>query len=258
MIRAIFLDVDGTLISFRTHRIPDSTLKALAEAHRRGVKLFIASGRATGDLADLEQIPYDGVAALNGADCVMRDARVIARHPIPQHDFDRAIELAAHYDFPMALELDRGIFVNRVTPVVEKLAHLVAHPIPEEVDLPALFSRSECCQLCFYCDLETEQRVMSELPGLAASRWCPIFADINVRGVDKATGIAEFATFFGFAADEIMAIGDGGNDVSMLRAAGVGVAMGNACAEALAAADYVTADIDDDGIRRALEHFQVI
>ena len=59
-------------------------------------------------------------------------------------------------------------------------------------------------------------------------------------------------------ADETMAFGDGGNDVAMLRAAGAGVAMGNACDEALAAADYVTASVDDDGIRRALEHFGVI
>ena len=146
MIKAIFLDVDGTLISFKTHRVPASALDALREAHARGVQLFIATGRAAADLADLEAIPYDGVAALNGGDCLMRDGRVVA----------------------------------------------------------------------------------------------------------------EFAAHFGFAIGETMAFGDGGNDVAMLRAAGAGVAMGNACDEALAAADYVTASVDDDGIRRALEHFGVI
>ena len=64
MIKAIFLDVDGTLISFKTHRVPASALEALREAHARGVQLFIATGRAAADLADLEAIPYDGVAAL--------------------------------------------------------------------------------------------------------------------------------------------------------------------------------------------------
>ena len=64
MIKAIFLDVDGTLISFKTHRVPASALDALREAHARGVQLFIATGRAAADLADLEAIPYDGVAAL--------------------------------------------------------------------------------------------------------------------------------------------------------------------------------------------------
>ena len=74
MTKAIFLDVDGTLISFKTHRVPASALEALREAHARGVQLFIATGRAAADLADLEAIPYDGVAALNGADCLMRSA----------------------------------------------------------------------------------------------------------------------------------------------------------------------------------------
>ena len=63
--------------------------------------------------------------------------------------------------------------VNRVTPEVERLAHMVAHPVPEQTDLRALFERSECCQMCFYLDTEAERRVMAQLPGLAASRWCP-------------------------------------------------------------------------------------
>ena len=125
-------------------------------------------------------------------------------------------------------------------------------------DLRELFGRVECCQLCFYFDAETQRRVMAELPTLVASRWCPIFADVNVAGIDKATGMEEFMRSYGFSAAEVAAFGDGGNDVAMLRAAGAGVAMGNACDEALAAADYVTASVDDDGIRRALEHFGVI
>lgn len=50
MIRALFFDVDGTLVSFATHRVPDSTREALAAAHGRGVRIFIATGRASGDL----------------------------------------------------------------------------------------------------------------------------------------------------------------------------------------------------------------
>ena len=105
MIKAIFLDVDGTLISFKTHRVPASALEALREAHARGVQLFIATGRAAADLADLEAIPYDGVAALNGADCLMRDGRVVARHPIPRADFEKSLALSAELDFPVGSEL---------------------------------------------------------------------------------------------------------------------------------------------------------
>lgn len=86
----------------------------------------------------------------------------------------------------------------------------------------------------------------------------PLFADINVAGTSKATGLELFARVDGFTPAETMAFGDGGNDAAMLRAAGVGVAMGNGCEEALRAADYVTASVDDDGLRRAFEHFGII
>ena len=86
----------------------------------------------------------------------------------------------------MGLELEEGVFVNRVTPDVERVAHMVAHPVPEQTDLRELFGRAECCQLCFYFDAQTQRRVMAELPTLVASRWCPIFADVNVAGIDKA------------------------------------------------------------------------
>lgn len=258
MTKAIFLDVDGTLISFKTHEVPVSALEALWQAHERGVQLFIATGRAAGDLGELGEIPYDGVVALNGADCLMRDGRVVARHPIPRADFERAMQLSDQYGFSLAFELNEGLFINRLSPGAEEWSRMVAHPMPVETNLYELFDNCECCQMCFFFDPETERRVMAELPLLVATRWCPIFADINVRGIDKGTGMAEFAAHFGFAHDETMAFGDGGNDVAMLRAAGVGVAMGNACDEALNAADYITASVDDDGIRKALEHFGII
>ena len=99
---------------------------------------------------------------------------------------------------------------------------------------------------------------MREFPECVSSRWSPLMADINMCGVTKASGMDVFLRHYGIDRSRSMAFGDGGNDVAMLRAAGAGVAMGNACDEALAAADYVTASVDDDGIRRALEHFGVI
>lgn len=257
-IRALFLDVDGTLVSFRTHEAVPSAVAALREAHGQGVGVFIATGRAAGDLRVVRDIPYDGVVALNGAHGVLADGRTLFSHPIPREAFEQALRFSEELGFPLALELDEGIFVNRLTPEVELAARQVAHPVPPQTDLRTLFDRVTCCQMCFYCDAEREQRVMAEFPGLMANRWNPLFADINVRGADKATGMEAFATHCGFSLREAMAFGDGGNDVPMLRAAGVGVAMGNACPAALGAAEYVTADIDDDGLRRALVRFGVI
>ena len=159
MTKALFLDVDGTLISFETHEVPASALDALRRAHARGVRLFIATGRAAADLEPLQEIPYDGVVALNGADCLMRDGTLVARHPVPRADFEKALALSEVLGFPVGLELNDGVFVNRVTPEVVRLAEMVAHPVPREVDLRVLFDRGDCCQMCFlFSTPELEKR----------------------------------------------------------------------------------------------------
>ena len=256
--KIVFLDVDGTLVSFRTHRVPDSALEALRRAHARGVRLFIATGRAVGDLEPVAAIPYDGVVGLNGADCVLRTGEVIARRPIPQEAFERAMALSDELGFPVGLELDGGIYVNRMSPAVTELAAQVAHPVPELTDLWELFARTVCCQMCFYLDEALERHVMEQLPGLATNRWSPLFTDVNVRGVDKASGIAAVTDYFGLSRDEAMAFGDGENDLTMLRHAGIGVAMGSASDFVKSQADYTTGTVDEDGVISALRHFELL
>ncbi len=258
MIRALFFDIDGTLVSFRTHTVPASTREALLRAHKRGIRLFIATGRTATNLAPVADLPFDGIVALNGASCHTPDGTPIDRLLIPPAAFERAMRLAEELDFPVMLELDQGEFIERESPRVEELFRLVDLPRPQIADLRARFAQGDCCQLCMFFDRETERRAMAELPELVATRWHPAFADVNVRGADKARGMTFFARRFGFDPAETMAFGDGGNDVAMLRAAGIGVAMGNACREALDAADHVAPSVDDDGILHALEHFGVI
>ena len=114
------------------------------------------------------------------------------------------MELAREFDFAVALELNEGVFVNRLTPTVEQIAGIVEHPVPPVVDIEEMFERKECCQLCFYFDEETEQKVMPLLPGLSATRWHPLFADVNVAGTSKATGLSLFADYYRVKVSEIM------------------------------------------------------
>ena len=120
--KAIFLDVDGTLVSFDTHRVPQSAIEALQQVHESGIKIIIATGRAFTDLHELEEIPYDAVIALNGSDCVLRDGTPISRKQIPEKDFQRVLVLAQHYGFALAIETNKGIFVNELNPTVIELA----------------------------------------------------------------------------------------------------------------------------------------
>ena len=88
MIKAIMLDVDGTLVSFETHKVLPSSVDALRKIHDGGIRIVIATGRAAGDLHEIAAVPYDGIIALNGADCVLRDGTVIRKHLIPKSAAD--------------------------------------------------------------------------------------------------------------------------------------------------------------------------
>ena len=74
MIEAIFFDIDGTLLSFKTHKMTERLQKALIEARKNGIKLFIATGRHVSEMEELEQYPYfDGNITLNGGYCVNKN-----------------------------------------------------------------------------------------------------------------------------------------------------------------------------------------
>ena len=94
-------------------------------------------------------VPYDGIIALNGADCVLLDGTVIRRYLIPKDDFKKAMEIAKAFDFAVAIELDEGVFVNRLTPTVERIAKIVEHPIPAVVDIEELFDRKDVASFVF-------------------------------------------------------------------------------------------------------------
>lgn len=100
-----------------------------------------------------------------------------------------------------------------------------------------------------------ERRLMPLLPSCVSARWFPAFTDITARGADKGTALKTVAAHLGISAEETMAFGDGGNDKSILQAAGTGIAMGNAPDDVKAAADYVTASVDDDGVAKAIRKF---
>ena len=90
------------------------------------------------------------------------------------------------------------------------------------------------------------------------TRWHEGGVDVIAKGGGKSTAIMRYLQMHNITPEEIIAFGDGENDMGMLQLAGIGVAMGNAGQQVKQAADYVTADIDDDGIEKALKYFGLI
>ncbi|WP_080902851.1 Cof-type HAD-IIB family hydrolase [Parabacteroides sp. Marseille-P3160] len=257
MVKAIFLDIDGTLVSFNTHRVPDSTRRALEEVRKKGIMTFVATGRHQSAINNLDDIPFDGYITLNGGYC-FAGKEVLYKRSISPEDIESFVRYQQEVrSFPCMSVEENEMTVNLVDDEVRFLFQLLKfrsvpiRPIEYILD-------KEIYQLVAFFTPEEESEVMKALPHCTAARWHPTFADVVTTGVDKGLGIDKIAARFGFTVEETMAFGDGGNDIAMLRHAGIGVAMGNALDHVKKEADYVTDTVDEDGIRKAFQHFGLI
>lgn len=263
MIQAVFFDIDGTLISFRTHTIPQSTLQALQSLRERGVKLFISSGRHPLDILPCLHFPFDGYVALNGGYCLTGAGEVIFQRNIDPSDIENLIQYQSHAGrFACVLAGAKDMVLNYMDERVIQVRKLV-----ETKNLARILSLEEwsavarqgVMQLIAFFGPDRESALMRELfPHCRAMRWSPLFTDIVPLGVSKAEGIDKMLAYQGISLAETMAFGDGGNDIPMLQHVPLSVAMGNAAPEVKQAASYVTTSVDDHGVARALRHFGVI
>lgn len=260
MVKAIFFDIDGTLVSFKTHTIPDNTRQTLQQLRRQGIKLFIATGRPRMLMLDaVGDMEFDGYITLNGAHCFTSDHQDIFKRGIPREDIERLVEYHhAHPEIPFVFTAGDRWFITAIDPAVEKVAQLI------EIDTPPVEPveqalKEDVLQIMGYFDETHEKEIFDRvLQGCEPMRWYPLFTDIIARGNSKSLGIDQVLAYYGIDLQDTMAFGDGGNDIPMLRHAGIGVAMGNASPEVQAAADYITTSVDEDGITHALKHFGVI
>lgn len=259
MIKAIFLDIDGTLVSFQTHAIPDSAVRAIAAAREHGSKIFIATGRPRILINNLgalqERGLIDGYVTMNGGYCFVGD-EVIYKSAIPADEAHTLLDYCTARAIPCVVVGEHDICVCHADQRVRSIFYdyLHAAPIPEVTPDEALRGR-EVFQLTPFIVAEEEAELRPHLPHCEIGRWHPAFVDVTALGNTKQRGIDQVCRHFGIDVADTMAIGDGGNDIPMLRHAGIGVAMGNANDTVRATADYVTDTVDNDGLAKALQHF---
>lgn len=262
-IKAVFFDIDGTLVPVGAKEMPRDTKEALIALRASGVKVFVCSGRPMSLIDNLGDMEFDGYVTANGAVCLLGDGKtMIFKHTIDPEDVHRlAGYIDAHPDTAFSVvPLEGEFFVtsyNRNLKITGEMLHLPQLPVRpisdafghEIVQMMGFMSKEEAAATRLFEDV---------LCDCVSVSWCPVFFDILPKGSDKSRGIDKMLQHFGMKIDEAMAFGDGGNDVTMLRHVGIGVAMGNAGKDAKEAADYVTTDADKGGIADALRHFSLI
>ena len=257
MIKAVFFDIDGTLVSFKTHRVPDSAKRAIAALRAKGVRVFIASGRQLLAINNLEDLQFDGYVTLNGGYCIVGE-QVIYKHSMPSEDMVSLVQyMEERENFPCIFVHENAFCINYTDERTDEVFRLLNFPQPPTLPLREA-ATGDIFQLVAFFTKEQEKAIMAVMPHCEATRWNPLFSDVIPKGSSKQVGVDKMLDYFGISLDESMAFGDGGNDVLMLKHVGIGVAMGNAEDEVKRAADYVTDAVDEDGVEKALRHFGVI
>lgn len=258
MIKAIFLDIDGTLVSFKTHSIPQSAINALKKAREQGVKVFIATGRPLPFVNNLDGLEYDGIMTVNGANCQLNDGTLLCHNPINPDDLKRLMEYYEDHPFPVAFASNDDVFMTMSSEGVGEVFELLNLKAPRTAPIEECLNM-DVMQIIGFFSVDEEVVLMRDvLTGCAAQRWHSKFADVISAGNNKARGIDTMIRHFGISLDETMAFGDGGNDKEMLRHVRYGVAMGNARSEVKEVAYFVSESVDNDGIALALQKFMGI
>lgn len=270
-IKLVAFDLDGTAIVEHKTLSPGNRA-ALAAAGEKGIHLLPASGRMRdflpGEVTALPGVRY-AVTANGAAVYDLHTGQAVYRRCIPNGKARQVQQVLDGYDFyieyyengsaitkegyPEKARTYFGFppskwhFVDakryRLAPSFDALLETGIEP--EKINLPFLTAEARA---------EIWQR-LEGLGGLRVTSSIPDNLEINAAGADKGSAVLAVAGMLGLSRENVLALGDNGNDVTMLQAAGVSVAVADGSAEALAAAGYRTAPHDQDGLAQALKRF---
>ena len=256
MIKAAFFDVDGTLISYKTRKVCDSARKAIAALQERGILCIVATGRHRIQLSKLpvSDIPFDAFVLLNGQLVLDKEQNLLFGSPIEGKAKEFLIQNFRDHTYPAIIIEEKDMYINYVNDFVHEMNKKIG-----VVEAPMRdYEGGKIYQICAYLKPEEVHLLDPIRTEIVMTSWHYGGKDIIAAGGGKMVGIKQYLDLIGIKPEEIIAFGDAENDMDMLQFAGIGVAMGNAYDYVKEVADFVTADIDDDGIEKALKHFNLI
>ena len=248
--KAIFFDIDGTLVTHQEHQMPQSTLNALKLLREKGIKLFIATGRAHSAAIFMEEyFTFDGYVCNNGTNGIFQGKQILDIQ-IPNASLVEMIEYVKEIKIRVSISTDKEIYYGGY-PGISYDGH---HPVkPIETCL-----EDRVYQVNIYVGPQLDDEFVGHVPHSKSVRWNDRFADIISVDGGKDVGIRKVLKLLEITDDQIAVFGDGENDITMLQAFKYSFAMGNANDIVKQNASYVTDSIMEDGIYNALKKMNII
>lgn len=272
--KLVFIDIDGTLVTSR-EEIPQSAQEAIAQAGKNGHRLYLCTGRSKPEIYQhILDLGFKGVIGAGGGYIESKGEVIYQRH-VRLEDVAFLVDYFTKNKFNFYLESNGGLYGNKKLrdAFVRLLVGEDADP-NEEIDHPFIekitFSdenllRPDVNKVCFVEQPEIPfEEIRQALSGRFDVIHCTVPAfgkdsgELMVPGVNKGVAIEFLIDHLGMSRSDTIGIGDGMNDLEMLELCDQGVAMGNAHPGLKAVADFVTTDLEDDGLANAFKHYNLV
>lgn len=263
--KMIVLDLDGTLTN-RDKEITPHTKRVLLEAQRKGKIVALASGRSSFGVLplaeELELERYGGyILSFNGGiiiDC--KSGNVVFQKELPVDVNRKIVALSAEHRVNLMTYQQDLLITNNPDCEYVQMEARINHLKIKQVDDMASYVDFAVPKMIMTDDGDylatVEGKVKAALGrNLSVYRSEPFFLEILPKGIDKAQCLTQLLEKIGIQREEIIACGDGYNDLTMIQYAGLGVAMENAVLPVRSAADFVTYSNNDDGVAHVVEKF---
>ncbi|MDN6193855.1 MAG: Cof-type HAD-IIB family hydrolase [Alkalibacterium sp.] len=273
MEKVVFLDIDGTLVT-KYNSIPESAKQAIQDLKKNDILPVIATGRAPLLIEEVrKELGIDSYIAMNGQ-LVVHKGEVVYHNPIEKEIVSKLIDQAVENNDGIILCGAKDIFSNSIVSLAKRSSVLtllkgIVKIIPGSIQFSLLsrlikkppkpkdYEGKPIYQIIVETSIEEERHYKEIFEDLHFARSNHYTVDIISEGISKATGIEHYLNHLGLKKENTYAFGDSPNDLEMLAYVDTSVAMGNGWDSVKEAADYVTDDVDKDGIKNALKHFKL-
>lgn len=260
----IFIDIDGTLTD-RYGRVPLSAIKAIKYARKMGHKVFLATGRSKCEIFEnVLDIGFDGIVGAAGG-YVEVEGKVIESNSMTKEEAERIINILNSRNIKFSAETDESVYNNGKTQEFLKDVFTSLGRDTETDLFYNMMTKTENFDNVYginkilYYDTDLLIDDMKKLTGekyniipYTVEEFGRNSGEINIKGVTKEKGIVKILEYYGGSREETAAIGDGDNDIEMLKFANIGIAMGNSSKNLIKWADYVTDDVNKNGLSSAV------
>lgn len=277
MEKIILIDVDGTLLDYE-NKLPEPAKMAIRQARQNGHKVYICTGRSKAEVYDyIWDIGLDGMIGGNGS-YVEDNGEVIMHQLITAEQCKHVVDWLHDRHLEFYLESNSGLYASEnfevvADPVIkvycqrkgkENTDQLTVRDVFPEMIYGGELYRDDVNKISFVLSsYQDHLDSITEFPDLKPGTWggkgeIALFGDLGVKDITKAHAIDVLLKHLGAKKEDTFAFGDAKVDIPMLEYCEVGVAMGSGGDEIKAMADYVTDDVDKDGLYNGFVHFGLI